>query len=149
MRCWAPANLRVGRGAEMAGKDLLPKVPSRSLPHKPAVVGLFLMWFCLSSAALGWLLVILAMYRGFYTVAGLQMPILVEIGGHYPWGLIVAFVLLEVIVALLALRSRRSGIWLAAELVTVTGLLLLLAWILPGNVYRPIFELDALLQSGR
>jgi hypothetical protein len=89
------------------------------------------------------------MFRGIYVVAQMRMPILVEIGGHYPWALIVAFVLLEAMVALLALRSRRPGIWLAVELLTVAGSLFALAAILPGNVFRPIFELDALLRSGR
>jgi hypothetical protein len=98
---------------------------------------------------LGWLLAVVGTYRAVYVAAEMRMPVLVDIAGHYPWALIVAVVLLEVIVALLAWRSRRPSFWLAVEVLTLAGLIFLLIYILPGNVYRPIYDLDSVLQGGR
>lgn len=103
----------------------------------------------LSSAVLGWLLALVATFRGIYASAGIRMPVLIDIAGHYPWPLISVVVLFEVIFTLLAWRSRRPGLWLTVEALALAGLIFLLISIFQGNIYRPIFDLDSVIQSGK
>jgi hypothetical protein len=126
-----------------------PRMSDRSRRNETAITAVLLTCLCLGSAALGWLFAVVTIYRGIYIAAGMRMPMLVDVGGRYPWALIVAAVLIQVAVALLAWRSRRASFWLAIEVLTLAGLIFVLVFILPGNVYGPIHDLDSVLRNGR
>jgi hypothetical protein len=89
------------------------------------------------------------MFRAVYIAAGMPMPVLVDIVGHYPWAWLAAMAVCVMIVGLLAWRSRHPAFWLTVEALALGGLVFLLIPILAGNLYRPIYDLDSALRGDR
>ena len=133
----------------MALRNSMPLMTRWSRGREVAVVAFALTIMCCGSAVLGWLLAMLATFRAIYAAAGIEMPMLMDMAGAHPWALLAVILPTEITVPLLAWRSRRPALWLTVHALALAGLVLLLMSVFKGNIYRPIYDLNAVLRSGR
>ncbi len=94
----------------------------------------------LTTAGVAWLTVLAGTYWDVYTAAGMQMPVVLELVGRKRWVILIGFVVLEILIGLMAWRTRRPGFWLMVEACGAATLVTILLQILLGSVFIPIQE---------